>query len=122
MHRPHSTLASVCRRAAFSRVSPNATLQRQSLLCLHRFHPPPSTTPLALQFSTSARPRNQHGPERVTAKEQRRKDWMVVRKLIGNVWPKDDWNTRVRVVFGFALLISGKVPLPLHLDCDECSP
>lgn len=105
-------LAGVCRRAAYSRA---ATVQRQSLLCLHRFHPRPSTLP----FSTSAPLRNHQGP---TAKDQRRKDWLVVRKLIGNVWPKHDWNTRFRVVFGFALLIGGKVPLPIHLERDRCSP
>lgn len=38
-----------------------------------------------------------------------------MRRLIGNVWPEHDWNTRFRVVLGFALLISGKVPLFLHL-------
>ena len=91
-------LASVCRRAV-----PRA-FPRQSLLCAHRFHP--CSTPLALRFSTSPI-HYQHG---VSAKEQRRKDWMVVRKLIGNVWPKHDWNTRFRVVLGFALLVSGKVP------------
>ncbi|KAH7884336.1 P-loop containing nucleoside triphosphate hydrolase protein [Phlebopus sp. FC_14] len=47
--------------------------------------------------------------DHVTAQEQRRKDWMVVRNLIGNVWPKDDWATRARVVLGFGLLIGGKV-------------
>jgi len=114
--RPHSMLAGVCRHAAFSRavfLSPRATLQREALLRL-RLHPRPSP-PLSLHFSTSPRLRNQHGPEHVTAKEQRRKDWMVVRRLIGNVWPEHDWNTRFRVVLGFALLISGKVPLFLHL-------
>jgi hypothetical protein len=103
-------LVGVFRRAALSR----ATLQRQSLFSLHRSSRPPA--PLSLHFSTSARLRIQRGPEpgHVTAKEQRRKDWMVVRRLIGNVWPKHDWNTRFRVVLGFALLLGGKVPLPLH--------
>ncbi|KAG6332766.1 hypothetical protein ID866_6322 [Astraeus odoratus] len=43
------------------------------------------------------------------AREQRKKDWLVVRKLMENVWPKNDWGTRGRVILGFALLISGKV-------------
>lgn len=105
-------LVAACRRAALSR----ATLQRQSLSSIHRFRPPSRLAPLSLHFSTSARIRAQRGPEpgHVTAKEQRRKDWMVVRRLIGNVWPKHDWNTRFRVVLGFALLLGGKVPLPLH--------
>lgn len=41
--------------------------------------------------------------------EQRRKDWIAVRRLMENVWPKNDWGTRGRVILGFALLISGKV-------------
>ena len=109
--RPHSMLVGVCRRAAFSR----ATLQRQSLLSPHRFHPRPPA-PLSLHFSTSPRLRGPD-PEHVTAKEQRRKDWLVVRKIIGNVWPKHDWNTRCRVVLGFTLLLGGKVPLSLHPVC-----
>ena len=48
-------------------------------------------------------------PSRTTAREQRRKDWTVVRKLMENVWPKDDWGTRGRVILGFTLLITGKV-------------
>lgn len=95
-------LTGVGRRAAFSRAIPGTALQRQSLLVLPRFRPRPSI-PLILRH-------HQH----VSHKEQRRKDWMVVRQLIGNVWPEHDWNTRCRVVFGFALLISGKVPLYLH--------
>jgi ABC transporter ATM len=42
-------------------------------------------------------------------KEQRRKDWIIVKRLMSHVWPKDDWGTRGRVVLGFGLLIAGKV-------------
>ena len=45
----------------------------------------------------------------VTLSEQRKRDWNIVRKLAENLWPKDDWKTRGRVVLGFGLLISGKV-------------
>lgn len=45
----------------------------------------------------------------VTVKEQRRKDWIIVKRLMSHVWPKDDWGTRGRVVLGFGLLIAGKV-------------
>ncbi|OAX41496.1 P-loop containing nucleoside triphosphate hydrolase protein [Rhizopogon vinicolor AM-OR11-026] len=47
--------------------------------------------------------------DNVSVKEQRRKDWMIVRRLMSHVWPKDDWRTRGRVVLGFGLLIAGKV-------------
>ncbi|KAG2149046.1 P-loop containing nucleoside triphosphate hydrolase protein [Suillus bovinus] len=43
--------------------------------------------------------------DNVTVKEQRRKDWMIVKRLMSHVWPKDDWGTRGRVVLGFGLLI-----------------
>ncbi len=44
-----------------------------------------------------------------TVAEQRRTDWGIVKRLMENVWPKDDWKTRGTVVLGFGLLISGKV-------------
>ncbi|KAG1834641.1 P-loop containing nucleoside triphosphate hydrolase protein [Suillus subalutaceus] len=47
--------------------------------------------------------------DNVTVKDQRRKDWIIVKRLMSHVWPKDDWGTRGRVVFGFGLLIAGKV-------------
>ncbi|KAF9243531.1 P-loop containing nucleoside triphosphate hydrolase protein [Melanogaster broomeanus] len=56
-----------------------------------------------------AAPNSPTESDHVSAKEQRRQDWMVVRNLLRNVWPKDDWSTRGRVVLGFALLIGGKV-------------
>jgi hypothetical protein len=45
----------------------------------------------------------------VTAKEQRRNDWNIIRKLMVNVWPKNDWKTRGTVLLGFGLLVTGKV-------------
>ncbi|KAI0745937.1 P-loop containing nucleoside triphosphate hydrolase protein [Earliella scabrosa] len=45
----------------------------------------------------------------VTVSEQRKRDWNIVQKLAENLWPKDDWKTRGRVVLGFGLLISGKL-------------
>ncbi|KIJ66850.1 hypothetical protein HYDPIDRAFT_85623 [Hydnomerulius pinastri MD-312] len=66
------------------------------------------TQPKAVE-QLSAAPKAPAESDHISAKEQRRNDWMIVRKLIGNVWPKDDWSTRGRVVLGFALLIGGKV-------------
>jgi hypothetical protein len=42
-------------------------------------------------------------------KEQRRRDWAVMKKLLVNVWPKNDWRTRGAVVLGFVFLIAGKL-------------
>ena len=44
-----------------------------------------------------------------TRAEQRRTDWTIIKKLLTNVWPKNDWKTRGTVLFGFVLLITAKV-------------
>ncbi|KAF9053910.1 P-loop containing nucleoside triphosphate hydrolase protein [Hymenopellis radicata] len=44
-----------------------------------------------------------------TVAEQRRTDWGIVKRLMDNVWPKNDWKTRGTVILGFGLLISGKL-------------
>ena len=44
-----------------------------------------------------------------TLAEQRRSDWGITKRLLVNVWPKNDWKTRWIVVFGFGLLVSSKV-------------
>lgn len=45
----------------------------------------------------------------VTVAQQRKNDWNIVKRLMENVWPKNDWKTRATVVLGFGLLISGKL-------------
>ncbi|KZT00956.1 P-loop containing nucleoside triphosphate hydrolase protein [Laetiporus sulphureus 93-53] len=45
----------------------------------------------------------------ISLAEQRRKDWSIVKRLAENIWPKNDWSTRGRVLVGFGLLISGKL-------------
>ncbi|KAF5326988.1 hypothetical protein D9619_004737 [Psilocybe cf. subviscida] len=44
-----------------------------------------------------------------TAAEQRQTDWGIVKKLMRNVWPKNDWRTRLTVLGGFTLLVTAKV-------------
>jgi ATP-binding cassette, subfamily B (MDR/TAP), member 7 len=44
-----------------------------------------------------------------TLAEQRKSDWKIILRLMGNVWPKNDWSTRGRVLFGLSLLVGGKV-------------
>ncbi|KAG6809163.1 Iron-sulfur clusters transporter atm1, mitochondrial [Tricholoma furcatifolium] len=44
-----------------------------------------------------------------TAKEQRKTDLNIVKRLLVNVWPKNDWKTRGTVLLGFGLLIGGKI-------------
>ncbi|EKM58666.1 uncharacterized protein PHACADRAFT_117756 [Phanerochaete carnosa HHB-10118-sp] len=45
----------------------------------------------------------------ITVKQQRKNDWEIVKRLSGNLWPKDDWSTKARVVVGMSLLVAGKV-------------
>lgn len=49
----------------------------------------------------------------VSEKEQSRRDWDIIKKLLPNVWPKNDWSTKTRVLLALALLVGGKVRLEL---------
>lgn len=44
-----------------------------------------------------------------TNAEQRKSDWKIIKQLLANVWPKNDWRTRGTVLLGFVLLVSAKV-------------
>lgn len=45
----------------------------------------------------------------VSDKEQSRRDWDIIKKLLPNVWPKNDWSTKRRVLLALGLLVGGKV-------------
>ncbi|KAH9921201.1 P-loop containing nucleoside triphosphate hydrolase protein [Epithele typhae] len=45
----------------------------------------------------------------ITQSEQRSRDWHIIKRLTRNLWPKDDYKTRARVVLGVGLLVGGKV-------------
>ncbi|ORY84119.1 P-loop containing nucleoside triphosphate hydrolase protein [Leucosporidium creatinivorum] len=45
----------------------------------------------------------------VSEKEQGRKDWEIIKTLLPNVWPKNDWGTKTRVLLAVGLLIGGKL-------------
>ncbi|GAA5824112.1 hypothetical protein JCM5353_006148 [Sporobolomyces roseus] len=45
----------------------------------------------------------------VSEKEQSRRDWEIIKKLLPNVWPKNDWGTKTRVLLAVGLLIGGKL-------------
>lgn len=51
-----------------------------------------------------------------TQSEQRKSDWSITKRLLVNVWPKNDWKTRWIVLFGFGLLVSSKVSVFSLLD------
>ncbi|GAA5833241.1 hypothetical protein JCM9279_001465 [Rhodotorula babjevae] len=45
----------------------------------------------------------------VSDKEQSRRDWDIIKKLLPNVWPKNDWGTKTRVLLALGLLVGGKL-------------
>ncbi|EIM91643.1 P-loop containing nucleoside triphosphate hydrolase protein [Stereum hirsutum FP-91666 SS1] len=76
--------------------------------------PAPTTTSTPSPSPTSsASPRDRQdltaNETQISAGEQRKRDWSIIRKLAVNVWPKDDWGTRGRVLLGVGLLVAGKV-------------
>ncbi|KAJ6544991.1 P-loop containing nucleoside triphosphate hydrolase protein [Mycena vulgaris] len=105
---------SLARRAALPRLSPTRSLT--SLIHGSRWQPRHSIGhPRSRAFQQMApQPKKDEtkpadDKEHVTAKEQRRTDWRIVKTLVKHVWPKGDWKTRGTVVFGFGLLISSKL-------------
>ena len=71
---------------------------------------PPTPTPLS---SKSSPPKKNSDfatkGDIPTLAEQRRSDWGITKRLLVNVWPKNDWKTRWIVILGFGLLVSSKV-------------
>ncbi|KAK2874965.1 hypothetical protein FQN49_001898 [Arthroderma sp. PD_2] len=45
----------------------------------------------------------------VTSKEQRKVDWAIMKEMAKYLWPKDDWNTKLRVGIALSLLVGGKI-------------
>ncbi|KAI1786461.1 P-loop containing nucleoside triphosphate hydrolase protein, partial [Ganoderma leucocontextum] len=68
--------------------------------------PPPSGQPKA---PTPAKQDLSGDAIHISQSEQRKRDWNIVKKLAENLWPKDDWKTRGRVVLGLGLLVGGKL-------------
>ena len=91
--------------------------------------PPPSTpeSPPKLPLSSKPNPSLQKDSDFVTKgdiptqAEQRRSDWGITKRLLVNVWPKNDWKTRWIVLFGFGLLVSSKVSVLNFLESYESS-
>ncbi|KIM80460.1 hypothetical protein PILCRDRAFT_822567 [Piloderma croceum F 1598] len=69
---------------------------------------PTAKTPVAPQ-SPPPPPGAAADSDNPTQAEQRKQDWKIIWRLMGNVWPKNDWNTRGRVLFGLGLLVGGKL-------------
>lgn len=72
-----------------------------------------STTTAAPPAKSAAKPPpSSDDVVHVSISQQRKNDWNIVKRLSGELWPKDDWSTRARVVLGMGLLVSGKVSGP----------
>ncbi|KAF5344565.1 hypothetical protein D9756_011456 [Leucocoprinus leucothites] len=71
-----------------------------------------TNSPLKSAEKPKAKPKQGSSKEEVqypTKAEQRQNDWIIVKKMFADVWPKDDWRTRGTVLLGFVLLISAKL-------------
>ncbi|GJE89843.1 ABC transporter ATP-binding protein/permease [Phanerochaete sordida] len=76
----------------------------------------PKATPQATQAAVPKPPPLPSPPKstsddavHISLKQQRKNDWEIIKRLSGNLWPKDDWSTRGRVVVGMGFLVAGKV-------------
>jgi len=66
---------------------------------------PKTTTVPSTPESKPSEPKEIHP----TNAEQRRTDLSIIKRLMVNVWPKNDWKTRLTVLGGFGLLVMAKV-------------
>lgn len=46
---------------------------------------------------------------KVSEKEQSLTDWKIIKRLAVNIWPKGEWEIKVRVAGALGLLVAGKV-------------
>jgi hypothetical protein len=69
--------------------------------------PPPKPQPT--QPASPSKPAASLDAKDYTPAEQRRRDWVIIRRLARNVWPANDWGVKGRIVLGLGLLLGGKV-------------
>ncbi|KAL4245855.1 Type 1 protein exporter [Abortiporus biennis] len=77
----------------------------------HRIAPPSKGSPLSSPLPKDIIPVTPVPVpyHQLSRKEQRKRDWKLIKQLVVNVWPSNDWRTRGKVLLGFGLLISGKL-------------
>ncbi|KAF9556055.1 P-loop containing nucleoside triphosphate hydrolase protein [Agrocybe pediades] len=73
--------------------------------------PPPAPGASPSASASTSKPSETVPPKPIhpTNAEQRRTDWSIIKRLMVNVWPKNDWRTRLTVLGGFGLLVTAKV-------------
>lgn len=93
-----------------------------SLLCCKSRHLSSKPVPASVKIQPPVPNGREGGPKadfvpvgEITVREQRKKDWSIMRKMIEHMWPRD-WGVRSRVVLGLGLLIGGKVNFTLNFD------
>ncbi|EJD07002.1 iron-sulfur clusters transporter ATM1 [Fomitiporia mediterranea MF3/22] len=67
------------------------------------------TSPNPIKNAAEKTAKDLGAEKQLTVAQQRKKDWAIIKKLLVNIWPQGDWNVRSRVLFGFGLLVAGKV-------------
>jgi ABC transporter ATM len=72
---------------------------------------PPSTHASSTSKPPTPPPDSSSHDSIPTNAQQRRTDWRIIKRLMINVWPRNDWKTRLTVLGGFGLLVSAKVCL-----------
>ncbi|KDR75979.1 hypothetical protein GALMADRAFT_247174 [Galerina marginata CBS 339.88] len=70
---------------------------------------PPTSTSSTSLLTSSQTPPSPASSDHPTNAQQRRTDWSIIKRLMVNVWPKNDWKTRTTVLGGFGLLVAAKV-------------
>ncbi|KAF4613576.1 hypothetical protein D9613_007429 [Agrocybe pediades] len=73
--------------------------------------PPPAPGASPSASASTSKPSETVPPKPIhpTNAEQRRTDWSIIKRLMVNVWPENDWRTRLTVLGGFGLLVTAKV-------------
>ena len=81
-----------------------------------RLVPPPATTtasPSTNPANAPLLPNKSIDPDAVSKivseKSQAKTDWTIIKKLAVNIWPKESFSTKARVVGALVLLVGGKV-------------
>lgn len=65
--------------------------------------------PSAEQTQSFSRGITATGDVKSKNREQRKRDVQILKRLLPNIWPKDDMGTKARVLIALALLAGGKV-------------
>ena len=92
--------------AGTSAISYPSLISRSFSTSPHRRTPPPTTSSPA----PSNKALNPDAVSKtVTEKSQALTDWAIIKRLAVNIWPKEGFSTKVRVVGALGLLVGAKV-------------